>query len=113
MDEFNKVIGVRAKFKNGNSREMTGLSNSDAKWQFAAWLRRDDVERVEYITKGYTRAAALDLIWRDTHADFKGTMDGVRTILVLRGGTCLVALDGLTDNEIADRLQLCRNPIRA
>ena len=58
--------------------------------------------------QSYTRAQALQLIWRHTHPDFKGTRssDGKRTILVNRGGegTCLVELDALTDADIADKL---------
>lgn len=51
------------------------------------------------------RKAALKLIYRHTHKDYKGKFpDGTKTILVCRGGTCLVALDDLTDTEIADRL---------
>ena len=52
-----------------------------------------------------TREQKLQLIWRHTHRDYRGTMKGVRNILVLRrGGTTLVPLSDLTDAEIADRL---------
>jgi ribosomal protein S6E (S10) len=50
------------------------------------------------------RAAKLELIWKRCHNDFKGKIDGVRTIMTYRNGTCLVALDDLTDAEIADKL---------
>jgi len=50
------------------------------------------------------REQKLEAIWRSTHADFKGRIDGTRTILVYRLGTCLVRLDDLTDKEIEDRL---------
>jgi hypothetical protein len=49
--------------------------------------------------------AQLDLIYRRTHYDYKGVSeDGVRMILVCRGATCLVPLDDLTPEEIAQRL---------
>lgn len=52
-----------------------------------------------------TRDKALKRIWRETHSDYKGTMpDGVKTIMVYRNGTCLVALDDLTDAEITARV---------
>jgi hypothetical protein len=51
-----------------------------------------------------TKEQKLQLIYRHTHRDFKGSSEGVRTILVLRGSTHCVSLDGLTDAEIADRL---------
>lgn len=47
----------------------------------------------------------LAAIWRTTHRDYKGAIDGVRYILVLRnGGTQSVALSDLTEAEIASRL---------
>lgn len=54
----------------------------------------------------YSRAQAESLIWRHTHRDFRGYAAGVRTVLVNREGqgTCLVSLDGLTDDEIARKL---------
>lgn len=49
--------------------------------------------------------ANLDKVWRKTHRDYRGTIDGIRHILVLRnGGTCSVPLSHLTDAEIADRI---------
>lgn len=52
----------------------------------------------------------LDLIWKHTHRDYRGTMNGVRTILTLRqGGTTLVPLDGLTDAEKADKLAYAKS----
>ncbi len=51
-----------------------------------------------------TREQQLDEVYRATHSDFKGIIDGRRLILVYRNGTCLVWLDDLTDKEIADRL---------
>ena len=52
------------------------------------------------------RKAALKLIYRHTHKDYKGKIDGKPSILACRGGTCLVMLDDLTDAEIAERLPL-------
>lgn len=52
----------------------------------------------------------LALIWKHTHRDYRGTMNGVRTILTLRqGGTTLVRLDDLTDDEKADKLQYAKS----
>lgn len=51
-----------------------------------------------------TRAEKLRLIYRWTHSDFKGRIDGEPSILVLRGSTTLVMLKDLTDAEIADKL---------
>lgn len=52
-----------------------------------------------------TRAAKLNLIYRHTHRDYRGSGKGpARTILVLRGTTSLILLDELTDAEIADKL---------
>ena len=54
-----------------------------------------------------THSEALKIIWRHTHADYRGRLAGKKTILVNRGGSCLVELDALTDDEIADKLKLC------
>jgi hypothetical protein len=52
-----------------------------------------------------TREEKLLAIWRNTHADFKGKIDGKACILVLReGGTHSVPLSSLTDEEIAAKL---------
>jgi hypothetical protein len=52
-----------------------------------------------------TRESALTIIWRHTHRDFRGTSEGVKTILVGgTGGTSLVALDALTDEQLMDKL---------
>lgn len=52
------------------------------------------------------REQELRLIWRHTHRDFKGKLpDGTKTVLVLRaGGTTMVPLDQLTDDEIAAKM---------
>lgn len=45
--------------------------------------------------------AKLKAIWRKTHRDYKGKVGDVKTIMILRsGGSCLVALDDLTDEEV-------------
>jgi hypothetical protein len=52
-----------------------------------------------------TRTAALKLIWRHTHKDFRGVIMGEKCVLVLRPeGTCLAALTDLTDAEVAHDL---------
>lgn len=51
------------------------------------------------------RNQQLNMVYQRTHSDFKGRIDGVRTIMVLRqGGSTLVRLDDLTEAEIDDRL---------
>jgi hypothetical protein len=54
--------------------------------------------------KPLTRERKLALIWKHCHRDYKGKIDGVRTIMTYRNGTCLVPLDNLTDAEIEDKL---------
>lgn len=56
--------------------------------------------------KGWTREKFERKVWTHTHRDFRGTMDGVKTILVFRNGTTLVSIDQLTDTEILERLPL-------
>lgn len=57
----------------------------------------------------FTRDEALRIIYRHTHADYKGKLaDGKRRVSVLReGGTTAVELADLTDAEIRDRLPYC------
>jgi len=50
------------------------------------------------------RAELERAVHAKTHSDFKGRLDGVPTILVLRtGGTTLVTMSGLTDEELDDK----------
>jgi hypothetical protein len=51
-----------------------------------------------------TRDKKLALVYRHTHRDYKGRINGERTIMVYRNGTCLVRLVDLTDEEIESRL---------
>lgn len=47
----------------------------------------------------------LQLIWRHTHPDFRGIINGIPSVLTLRdGGTTLVGIDCLTDREIEAKL---------
>lgn len=45
-------------------------------------------------------------MWKHTHRDFRGTLDGVRTVLHLvpARGTCIVTLASLTDEELRAKL---------
>ena len=44
--------------------------------------------------------ADISLIWRHTHPDYRGRIDGKRSILVNRnGGTQSVPIESLTDSE--------------
>jgi len=61
----------------------------------------------EYLeTAQASREHLLSLIYRHTHSDYKGHIDGRRrSILINRnGGTCLVPLASLTDAEITGKL---------
>jgi hypothetical protein len=52
-----------------------------------------------------TKQQQTALIYRHTHRDYKGTVGGEKSILILRnGGTTAVPLSCLTDAEIAERL---------
>ena len=51
-----------------------------------------------------TREHYLKLIWRHTHRDYRGKIDGEKAILVLReGGTHAVKLTDLTEAEFRDK----------
>lgn len=45
----------------------------------------------------------LKAIWSATHRDFRGLVNGEKTILIWRNGTNLVPLRLLTESEIADK----------
>jgi hypothetical protein len=51
-----------------------------------------------------TREQKLKIVWKHTHRDYKGMLDGQRSIMVYRQGTCLVLLKDLTDAEIEERI---------
>jgi hypothetical protein len=72
------------------------------------WLRQAfkqllELERGEGIM---SRSQKLALIWKHTHRDYRGKINGERAILVFRSGngTCSVPLTALTDAEVADKL---------
>ncbi len=46
----------------------------------------------------------LNLIWKHTHRDYRGVVDGKRFVMKYRNGTTLVPLDALTDAEFAEDL---------
>jgi hypothetical protein len=47
------------------------------------------------------RERRLDEIYRNEHADYKGKINGIRTIMINRNdGCCLVALHDLSDLEM-------------
>jgi hypothetical protein len=53
-----------------------------------------------------TREQKLKLVWRHTHRDYKGKVNGERTILMYceGEGTCLVFLKSLTDEQLDARI---------
>jgi hypothetical protein len=50
------------------------------------------------------RDKKLAIVWKHTHRDYKGKLNGERSIMVYREGTCLVLLKDLTDAEIEARI---------
>jgi hypothetical protein len=65
-----------------------------------------------------TRKKLESLLWKNTHKDFRGSIDGVKNVLVNRGseGTCLVPLSALTEEEllgkIPKRLMVLKEEVR-
>lgn len=51
-----------------------------------------------------TREQKLKLIYRHFCKDYKGRIDGKPSVMIYRQGTCIVMLDDLTDDEIAQHL---------
>lgn len=52
-----------------------------------------------------TKDQKLKLIYKHNHADFKGILDGEKSLMMWRdSGSCLVPLSQLTDEEIAKEL---------
>ena len=52
-----------------------------------------------------TREQKLKMVWKHMPKDYRGKMaDGTKTVMIYRNGTCLVALENMTDAEINDRL---------
>jgi hypothetical protein len=51
------------------------------------------------------RELKLAAIWRTTHPDYRGMVDGHKAILLYCGGagTCLVRLDELNEKEIEEK----------
>ena len=55
-------------------------------------------------TKTMTREQKLKIVWRKTHKDYKGKIEGVKYIMIFRNGSTLIPLDSLTDKEIDSRI---------
>jgi hypothetical protein len=47
-----------------------------------------------------TRDEKLAAVWKATHRDYKGKIDGKKAVMVYRNGTTSVPLDDLTNAEI-------------
>jgi len=61
----------------------------------------DDAPAIEAPIRKKLEAA----LWRHTHKDFRGSIDGVKNILILRSaGTCLVSIKDLSDEELLNKL---------
>lgn len=50
----------------------------------------------------------VSLIYRHTHPDYRGIVNGVHTILINRGGTCLCAIKDLAPEEFAKKIEYAR-----
>lgn len=59
-----------------------------------------DACHAEALVINAERERKLDAIWRGTHRDYKSSTNGIRSIMVCRGATCLVPLSELTNKEI-------------
>lgn len=58
----------------------------------------------------FSKSFMLREIWMQTHNDYKGHLDGERTVMMLRNGeTTIVMLKDLTDDEIRSQLSLKMN----
>jgi hypothetical protein len=53
-----------------------------------------------------TRKKLETLVWKSTHKDFRGSIDGTKNVLHLvpGKGTCLVGLKDLTDAELLSKV---------
>ena len=51
-----------------------------------------------------TRDEKLKKVWSNMPRDYKGTTNGVKTVMIFRNGSTLVPLDALTGAEIAQHL---------
>ena len=47
------------------------------------------------------RKQALAAVWRAMPRDYRGTTNGVKTVMIWRNGTSLVPLEAMTDAEIS------------
>jgi hypothetical protein len=53
-----------------------------------------------------TRKKLEKLLWKHTHKDFRGNLNGIKTVLhfVHNVGTCVIAISALTDEELLSKL---------
>lgn len=51
-----------------------------------------------------SRDEKLKAIYKNTHKDFKGIINGSKTIMINRGGAVIVKLTDLTESEIDNLL---------
>ena len=66
----------------------------------------EHMQQLVWADKCKRKSDALAQIWRETHRDFRGKIGGVKYIMVLRlGGSTLVPLASLSDNEVANRVK--------
>jgi hypothetical protein len=68
------------------------------------------VRKLAAATKAKRSYDDIRSIWRSTHPDFRGEIDGTKCVLVLRAGsgTCSVAIEDLTDSEFDDKLRYAK-----
>lgn len=121
-------VGVAIQEHNGRYRYIglwgagSGLTAEDMRASLATMLRgrRGVVAEIpfapmvaeagRFVVAGFgtvDRARAETLIYRHTHPDYKGTVDGVQTVMLLdpkNGGSRLFAMADLTDGQIMAEL---------
>ncbi|RUX16364.1 hypothetical protein EOA27_15555 [Mesorhizobium sp. M2A.F.Ca.ET.037.01.1.1] len=103
LQAFNKdaiivadILGLAVTRAPEDDADMVGMPNHAQADSFAALYAASHKPHL------IAKTEALDEIWRRTHADFRGIVDGKRTLIVFRhDGPTLVPLDDLTPAEIA------------
>lgn len=103
LEAFNKdaiivagILGLAVTRAPEDDADMVGIPIHAQAESFAA------LDAAGYKPQLIAKPEALDEVWRRTHADFKGIVDGTRTLIVFRhDGPALVPLDDLTPAEMA------------
>ncbi|WP_292492565.1 hypothetical protein [Mesorhizobium sp.] len=103
LEAFNKdaiivadILGLAVTRAPEDDADMVGIPIYAQAESFAA------LDAAGYKPHLIAKTEARDGVWRRTHVDFKGIVDGERTLIVFRhDGPTLVPLDDLTPAEMA------------